>query len=80
MQVLLSKDFSKLVLISNLIAWPLSYFISELYLDDYAYRTNIDIALFLISGLLTFGIALLTVCFQTLKASLANPAKSLRSE
>lgn len=78
--LMLSKDFAKLVLLSNLIAWPLSYYLADLYLNDFAYKAEINLSIFVFSGLLTFVISLLTVCIQTLKASLANPADSLRSE
>ena len=77
---LLSKEFSKWVLIANLVAWPVAYFLMKSWLHNFAYRTNLAMNIFILSGLLAFGIALLTVSFQSIKAALANPIKSLRYE
>ncbi|RVU02741.1 FtsX-like permease family protein [Mucilaginibacter limnophilus] len=78
---LLSADFLKLVIISFAIAAPLAwYFMKEYWLNTYTYRIDISIWVFIISGLLTIAIALLTISFQTIKAAIANPVKSLRSE
>jgi len=77
---LLSKDFIMLVLISCFIAFPLAGWMMHNWLQDYEYRINIDWKIFLIAGLLAVSIALLTVSFQAIKAALANPVKSLRTE
>lgn len=77
---MLSKQFTKWVLISSLIAWPVAYYFMSRWLKNFAYRTRIDVATFLVSGLLVLFIALLTVSFQSIKAAVANPAESLRYE
>jgi len=78
--VLLSKEFTKWVLVSNVIAWPVAYFIMNKWLQNFAYRTGIGAGIFLASAALTLGIALLTVSYQSIKAAAANPADSLRYE
>ena len=77
---LLSRDFLKPVIIAFLIASPISWIIMNKWLQDYAYRVNIGWAVFAIAGFIATTVALLTVCFQAIKAALANPVKSLRSE
>lgn len=77
---LLSSDFIKLVLISILIATPLSWYFMNNWLQDFAYRININWWIFLIAGLIAVLIALLTVSIQSIKAALANPVRSLRTE
>ncbi|MBD2702334.1 ABC transporter permease [Spirosoma sp. BT702] len=77
---LLSKDFMKPVLIAILIASPVAWYAMDQWLQDFAYRINIAWWVFAIAGALSVGIALLTVSFQSVKAALANPIKSLRSE
>jgi putative ABC transport system permease protein len=77
---LMSKDFAKLVLVANLIAWPLAYFAMTRWLQDFAYRISIGVEIFLFSGLLALAIALLTVSFQAIKAALTNPVEALRYE
>ena len=77
---LLSKNFLKLVLIANLIAWPLAWLALNKWLSDFAYRVNISWWVFLIAGLAALLIALLTVSFQAIKAAILNPVKSLRTE
>ncbi len=78
--VILSQEFAKLVIIANLIAWPLAYFAMDKWLQDFAYRTEIDPAIFIASGILALVIALATISFQAIKAALSNPIKALRSE
>jgi len=78
--VLLSKEFTKWVLIANMIAWPAAYFIMDVWLGTFAYHTNIQIWIFLGSAVLALVIALLTVSFQAVKAALSNPVTSLRYE
>jgi putative ABC transport system permease protein len=77
---LLSKDFLKLVLIAFVIAAPLSYFAMNRWLEDFAYRIEIGPGIFLLAGALALLIALTTVSYQSIKAALANPVKSLRYE
>lgn len=77
---LLSKDFTKSVLIANLIAWPIAYFIVFKWLQNYAYRTDIGFWTFLAAGLVVLSIALFTVSYQAIKAARANPVDTLRYE
>jgi len=77
---LLSKDFLILVGISCLIAFPLAWWMMHNWLQTYDYRIEISWTIFLIAGLLSLTIAVLTVSFQAIKAAVANPVNSLRSE
>ncbi|GAB3990909.1 ABC transporter permease [Spirosoma daeguense] len=77
---LFSKDFLKLVLISLFIASPIAWYAMHNWLEGFAYRTDIHWWTFVLAGGLTVLIALLTVSFQSVKAALTNPIKSLRSE
>jgi putative ABC transport system permease protein len=77
---LLSKDFLKLVLVAIVIASPIAYYAMHRWLQDFAYRVDIAWWVFALAGLLAVGIALLTVSFQSIRAALVNPVKSLRSE
>jgi putative ABC transport system permease protein len=77
---LLVKDFVRLLLLANLIAWPLGWWLMNSWLKDFAYHISIHWLVFLLAGSLTMLIALLTVGFQSLKAATANPVKSLRTE
>ena len=78
--LLLTKDFSKWVVLANIIAWPAAWFAMNKWLRNFAYRTDIGIWIFLFSASLALVIALLIVCFQSLKAALADPIDSLRYE
>ncbi|GAB3321329.1 ABC transporter permease [Larkinella ripae] len=77
---LLSKDFLKLVLIALLIASPIAWYAMNRWLENFAYRIVIHWWVFALAGLLAVGIALLTIGFQSIKAALMNPVKTLRSE
>ncbi len=77
---LLSKDFLKLVLIAIVIASPIAWYAMNEWLADFAYKIDISWWYFALAGGLAVGIALLTVSFQSVKAALANPVESLRSE
>lgn len=77
---LLSKDFVRLVLVAIVIASPLAWYAMSRWLQGFVYRTEIGWWVFALAGLLAMGIALLTVSFQSIKAALMNPVKSLRSE
>jgi predicted permease len=77
---LLSKDFLLLVMISCVIAFPIAWLIMKKWLHDYEYRIQISWWIFIEAGLLAIMIALITVSFQAIKAAIANPVKSLRTE
>jgi putative ABC transport system permease protein len=76
----LSKDFLKLVLIATMIAFPIAWYSMSKWLLDFAFRINISWWIFLIAGVIALLIAFATISFQSIKAALANPVKSLRSE
>lgn len=78
--ILLSRDFVKLVLVALAIAIPVAWFGMQKWLDNYSYRIEINAWVFVLVGLAAILIALATVSFQTIKAALVNPVKSLRSE
>jgi len=77
---LLSTQFVKWVVISNVIAWPLAYIIMDKWLQNFAYRTSINLWIFVASGIMALIIALLTVSSHAIKAATANPVESLRYE
>ncbi len=77
---LLAKDFLKLVLIAILLASPIAYYFMQRWLSDFAYRIDLQWWMFVAAGVVAVAIALLTVSFQSVRAALANPVKSLRSE
>jgi len=77
---MLSREYLMLVGISNLIAWPTSYFLMKSWLNNFAYRTSLVLWIFIAAGLLSLIVALLTVSYQSLKAALSNPVKSLQYE
>ena len=77
---MLSKEFVKLVLIASIIAFPVAWWAMNKWLQNFAYRINISWWIFLIAGFAALLIALLTVSFQAIKAAVANPVKSLRTE
>src|ERR1035438_9389596 len=77
---LLSKDFLKLVIISFVIAAPVAWWFMDKWLRGFAYRTNVSWWIFVAAGITALLIALLTVSFQAIKAAIANPVNSLRTE
>lgn len=77
---LISKDFIMLVILAFLIATPLAWIAMHKWLQNFAYRTNISWWIFLLSGCIMLFVALFTLAFQTIKAAVANPVKSLRTE
>ncbi|QEC50995.1 MacB-like protein [Anseongella ginsenosidimutans] len=77
---LLSGNFIKPVLLAIILATPLAWYIMGQWLEDFAYRISLQWWMFALAGLLALIIALFTVCFQSIKAALANPADSLRNE
>lgn len=78
--VLLSKEFAKWVLMANILAWPLAYYIMNRWLQNFAYKISIGLWPFIISAVLALIIALLTVSYQSIKAALSDPVVSLRYE
>ena len=78
--VLLIKDFSSLVLIAFIISIPVAYYFGSQWLDNFAYRTDIGILIFVVSGVVALLLAIITVSYHTIKAARANPVQSLRYE
>jgi ABC-type antimicrobial peptide transport system permease subunit len=77
---LLSAEFLKTVLIANIVAFPVAWYMMNRWLQDFAYRTNISWWIFAVAACIALLIALITVSIQSIKAALANPVNSLRSE
>jgi putative ABC transport system permease protein len=77
---LLSKDFLKLVAIAIVIATPIAWYVMDKWLQDFAYRTSLSWWVFLLAGVIAVVIAFITISFQAIKAAIANPVKSLRTE
>jgi putative ABC transport system permease protein len=77
---LLAKEFSMLILIAFAIAVPLSWYLGSLWLNNFAYRTDIGVSLFILSGAAALLIAFVTVSYHTVKAAMTNPVESLRYE
>jgi putative ABC transport system permease protein len=77
---LLSKEFLKLVIIAIIIASPIAWYIMHKWLQDFAYRVDIGWVVFALTTGIAVCIALLTISFQAIKAALANPIRSLRTE
>jgi ABC-type antimicrobial peptide transport system permease subunit len=78
--ILMVKEFVTLIVVANLIAWPLAYFFIKNWLKNFAYQTSFDFWIFMGSGMLALVIALLTVSYQSIRAATANPVDSLRYE
>ena len=78
--ILISKEFIKLVILANILAWPVAYFAINKWLQSFAYRINIGLLAFVIATALALTIALITVSFQAIKAATANPVDSLKYE
>jgi putative ABC transport system permease protein len=77
---LLSKDFLKLVLLANIISWPIAWYILNAWLQNYAYRIEMSGWVFILAGLISLLIAIVAVSSQTFKAAIINPIKNLRTE
>jgi putative ABC transport system permease protein len=77
---LLLRKFVGLLIIANIAAWPIAWFVMNKWLEIFAYRTKLEISMFIIAAILTGAITLLTVSSQTIKASYANPIDSLKYE
>jgi putative ABC transport system permease protein len=78
--LLLSKEYLMLILISNVLAWPVIYLLMDSWLNSFPARINIGIPVFLISGLIVVLIAIVTVGYKTLKTATSNPVNVLRYE
>jgi len=78
--LLLSEIFTKWVILANIIAWPVAYFALNNWLANFAYRIQLSLLTFILSGIIAFLIAILTVLFQSLKASKTNPSITLKYE
>jgi putative ABC transport system permease protein len=76
----LSKEFIRLVVIAFIVAAPVAYWLMNMWLQNFAYRITMQWWMFLVSGILAIGIAFVTISFQAIKAAIANPIKSLRTE
>lgn len=77
---LLCRDFTKWILLANIIAWPLAYIFMNRWLENFAYKINIEWWIYLLAGGIALLIALLTVSSQAVNTALANPVKSIRYE
>jgi putative ABC transport system permease protein len=78
--MLLSKEFLKLVLLANVMAWPLAWWLLNKWLENFEFRIHIGPGVFILAAFSTLFITLLTISYQSVKAALANPVKSLRTE
>jgi putative ABC transport system permease protein len=78
--LLLSKEFIKWIVLANIVAWPLAWFMMNKWLQNFAYRASIGWIVFLLAGIVTMLIAVFTFIFQTVKTACADPVKSLRYE
>ncbi|MFC1563598.1 ABC transporter permease [candidate division KSB1 bacterium] len=78
--LLLSKNYLILILLANLISWPLAYFSMNLWLNNFPYKTDTGIGIYFLAAVITLVVAVITVSYQCIKASLANPVDSLRYE
>jgi putative ABC transport system permease protein len=76
----LTKDFSKWVLVASLFSWPIAYFASKKWLQNFAFQADLHISIFILATLTTLIIALLTVSYQAMKAAMSNPVDVLRHE
>jgi putative ABC transport system permease protein len=77
---MLTKEFVIWVLLANIIAWPLSYILLNKWLEDFAYRIEIDATPFILSAVIALVISIFTVSYQTVKAAGTNPVESLKYE
>jgi len=77
---ILSKEILVWILISNIISWPIAYYLASKWLNNFSYRIDITLGIFLLSGLIAFIIAMLTINVRVLKAAYENPVKALRYE
>jgi putative ABC transport system permease protein len=78
--MMLNRQFIRLVLLSLIIASPIAWILARHWLQDFAYRVEVGIWVFVVAGLGAVGIAVVTVGYQSIRAAMANPVNSLRSE
>jgi putative ABC transport system permease protein len=78
--LLLCKEFAKWVLVANVIAWPVAYFVMSKWLQNFAYQTGVGLWPFVLSAVLALIIALYTVSYQSIKAAITDPVECLRYE
>jgi putative ABC transport system permease protein len=78
--LLLSREFTKWVLVANILAWPIAYFSMNRWLQNFAFKKGIGVEVFILSGLVAVAIALATVSYQSIKAAISDPINSLRYE
>jgi hypothetical protein len=78
--LLLTKEFTRLVILANLIAWPTAYFVMNNWIQNFPYRTSIGIWTFILSGGMALVISWLTVSYQAIRAAIANPVEALKYE
>lgn len=78
--IMITKDFTKWILVANIIAWPTAYYFMNKWLQDYAYHINISWWMFILAGGIVLVVSVLTVSWQSAKAALANPVESLKYE
>jgi putative ABC transport system permease protein len=78
--LMLSKQFTKWILLANCIAWPVAYYFMDKWLKNFSYRIDLGVWTFVLSGIFVLLIAVLTVCYQSIKAAVVNPVDSLRYE
>jgi putative ABC transport system permease protein len=74
------KEYTSVILIANIIAWPVAYIIADHWLDDYAYRTSMSVVPFIIAGIITFSLTYILIALQCFRTASANPTGLLRSE
>ena len=77
---LISKDFMWLIGIATVIAFPVAWYAMNKWLEDFAYRIHLSMMVFVVAAVITSVIAMITISFQSIKAAIANPVKSLRTE
>jgi putative ABC transport system permease protein len=77
---MISKEFFKWVVIANIVAWPLAYYLAHEWLQEFAYRISLSVGYFIIGGSISLGIAALVMSYQVMRASTANPVEALRYE
>jgi hypothetical protein len=77
---MISKDFFRWVVIANLVAWPLAYYLAHEWLQEFAYRIRLDVSYFIIGGSISLGIAALVMSYQVMRAAMTNPVEVLRYE
>jgi putative ABC transport system permease protein len=77
---LLTRDFSILIIVAFIIAVPASYYLSTLWLSNFAYQAEIGVSIFLLAGIIALILAVITVSYHTIKAAITNPVNSLRYE